>query len=181
MAWGRASDSRLQEPRFKSCAAVLKPWACFFTLHWSSSLCCINEYLAVDSGGYVCEQPSRIKCSIWLDASQRSRDGVWVNRSVREVKCKTLWMVLRTGYIRPLPFISIMWTFQRMHKLSNRDNVSRPRQAHSWLTISAFLRLETNKWQVILVIFPCLPTCPGVLHNILYVYAPNKITKIWFL
>ena len=34
------------------------------------------EYLATDSGGYVYEQPSRINCSIWLDASQRSRDGV---------------------------------------------------------------------------------------------------------
>ena len=32
------------------------------------------------------EQPSRINCSIWLDASQRSRDGVRLNRSVREVK-----------------------------------------------------------------------------------------------
>ena len=35
-----------------------------------------NEYLAIDSGGYVYEQSSRINCSIWLDASQRSRDGV---------------------------------------------------------------------------------------------------------
>ena len=35
-----------------------------------------NEYLAIYSGGYVYEQPSRINCSIWLDASQRSRDGV---------------------------------------------------------------------------------------------------------
>ena len=25
-----------------------------------------NEYLAIDSGGYVYEQPSRINCSIWL-------------------------------------------------------------------------------------------------------------------
>ena len=48
----------------------------FFTLHCSSSLSCINEYLAIDNGGYVYEQPSRINCSIWLDASQRSRDGV---------------------------------------------------------------------------------------------------------
>ena len=36
----------------------------------------LNEYLAVESGGYVYEQLSRINCSIWLDASQRSRDGV---------------------------------------------------------------------------------------------------------
>ena len=27
-------------------------------------LSCINEYLAIDSGGYVYEQPSRINCSI---------------------------------------------------------------------------------------------------------------------
>ena len=31
-----------------------------------------NEYLAIDSGGYVYEQPSHINCSKWLDASQRS-------------------------------------------------------------------------------------------------------------
>ena len=35
-----------------------------FTLHSSSSLSCINEYLAIDSGGYVYEQPPRINCSI---------------------------------------------------------------------------------------------------------------------
>ena len=73
---GRASDSRLREPGFDSCAAVLKPWASLFTLHCSNSLSCINEYLAIDSGVYVFEQPSRNNCSIWLDASQRSRDGV---------------------------------------------------------------------------------------------------------
>ena len=48
----------------------------FFTLHCSSSLSCLNEYLTIVSGGYVYEQPSRINCSVWLDASQRSRDGV---------------------------------------------------------------------------------------------------------
>ena len=35
-----------------------------------------TEYLAIDSGGYVYEQPSRINCSIWLDSSQRRRDDV---------------------------------------------------------------------------------------------------------
>ena len=68
---GRASDCRLRGPVFESCAAVLKPWASVFTLHCSSSLNCMNEYLATDSGGYIYEQPSRINCSIWLDASQR--------------------------------------------------------------------------------------------------------------
>ena len=95
---GTASGSQLRRPRLESYAAVLKPWASFFTLHCSSSLSCINEYLATDSGGYVYEQATRINCSIWLDASQRNWDGVWLNGSAREVKCKVLWMVLRTGY-----------------------------------------------------------------------------------
>ena len=32
---------------------MLKPWASFFTLHCSSSLSYINEYLAIDSGGQL--------------------------------------------------------------------------------------------------------------------------------
>ena len=73
---GRASDSRLRGPGFESCAAVLKPCASIFTLHCFSTLSCINEYLDIDSGEYVYEQSSGINCSIWLDASKRSRDGV---------------------------------------------------------------------------------------------------------
>ena len=69
---GGASDSRLRELGFKSCAAGLKSLGNVFTLHCFSLLSCINEYLAIDSGGYVYEQPSHIKCSMWLDASQRS-------------------------------------------------------------------------------------------------------------
>ena len=103
---GRALDSRLREPRFKSCAVVLKPWASFFTLHCSSSLSCTNEYLAIDNGRYVYEQPSCINCTIWLDASQRSWDGVWVNRSVKEVKCKALWG-LDTALYKNLPFLHL--------------------------------------------------------------------------
>ena len=57
---GRASDSRLRKSGFESCATVLKPWAIFFTLRCSSSFSCINEYLTIDSGEYVYEQPSRI-------------------------------------------------------------------------------------------------------------------------
>ena len=71
----RASDYRLREPGFESCAAVLKPWARVSTLHYSSSLSFINEYLTVVD---MCTNSLRalIHCSIWLDASQRSRDGV---------------------------------------------------------------------------------------------------------
>ena len=50
---GRAPASWLQEPGFESYAAVLKSWASFSTLHCSSSLSCINEYLAIYSGGCV--------------------------------------------------------------------------------------------------------------------------------
>jgi len=73
---GRALDSRLREPGFESCAAVLKPWASFFTLHCSSSLSCLNEYLAIDNGGFMYEQSPSLNCSIRVDASQTSRDGV---------------------------------------------------------------------------------------------------------
>ena len=45
---GRVMDSRLREPGFESCAAVLKSWTSFFTLYCSSLLSCINEYLAID-------------------------------------------------------------------------------------------------------------------------------------
>ena len=84
---GRALDSQLRGHMLESCAAVLKHWASIVPLHCSSSLSCINEYLAIDSGGYG----SRINCSIWLDASQRSWDGV----SVREVKCNLEDWILR--------------------------------------------------------------------------------------
>ena len=56
--------TQLIEPGFEFCTAVLKPWASFFSLHCSSSLSCMNEYLAVSSGGYVCEQPSCINCNM---------------------------------------------------------------------------------------------------------------------
>ena len=69
---GRASDSRLRELGFESCAAVLKPWARFFILYCSSSLSCINEYLAIDSGGYVYEQSSRINWMLHREAEMVS-------------------------------------------------------------------------------------------------------------
>ena len=60
MQCGPDTDCR---PGLESFAAMLKPLECLFTLHCSSSLSCVNEYLAIDSGGYVYEQPSRINCS----------------------------------------------------------------------------------------------------------------------
>ena len=85
---GRVSVSLLRGSELNP--LMVKHWASYFNLHRSSSLSCVNEYLAIDSGGYVHEQPSCINCSLLRDASQRSRDGVCVNRSVTEVKCKVL-------------------------------------------------------------------------------------------
>ena len=54
----------------------VKPSAFIFTLHGSSSLSCINEYLAIDIGGYLCMNSLCALISTWLDASQKRRDGV---------------------------------------------------------------------------------------------------------
>ena len=51
-AVGRASDSCQREPGFESCAAVSNRGQ-IVSLHCSSSLSCMNEYLAIDSGGYL--------------------------------------------------------------------------------------------------------------------------------
>ena len=68
VARGRAWNCRLRGPGFETCAAVLKPNV--FILHCSNSLSRINEYLAIDKLWiWWYEQPSRINCSIWLDAS----------------------------------------------------------------------------------------------------------------
>ena len=89
---GRATDSRLRVPGFESCAP-----ASLFCLHCISLLSCIQEYMDIESGGYVYDYPSCINCYMWLDASQRSRDGLSVNKYVREVKYKALSRVLRIG------------------------------------------------------------------------------------
>ena len=76
----RSSGSRLRESEFESCAAVSSS----FTLHCSSSLSCMNEYLVVKSGGYLCTISLWTLIAEWLDATKRSRDGVWLNRTARE-------------------------------------------------------------------------------------------------
>ena len=41
----------LREPGFESCAAMSSHGQVFFTLHWSSSLNCMNDDLAEESSG----------------------------------------------------------------------------------------------------------------------------------
>ena len=84
-AVARASDSQLRvytEFRIMCCHA--KPGAILFTLHCSSSLRCMNEYLAIDSGGYLCTNTLQALVAPWLDASLRSRDGDRLHRHARK-------------------------------------------------------------------------------------------------
>jgi len=50
-------------------------WASSCTLPYSRSPSFINEYLVIDSGGYLGLDSFRTLIAAWLDDSQRSRDG----------------------------------------------------------------------------------------------------------
>ena len=88
---GRASDSRLKGPGFESCAAVLKPWASFFTLD-CSKFTLLYEYLAIDSGGYVYEQSSRIVAYGWMLPREVKTvfNRTDLTGNTGEVKCQAL-------------------------------------------------------------------------------------------
>ena len=55
------TDSRQREAGFESCAAVQNLGQGFFSTVY---IACMNDYLAIDSGGYLYKQPSRINCSV---------------------------------------------------------------------------------------------------------------------
>ena len=44
----------------------------------------MNEYLAIDSGGYLCTGSLHVLIAAWLDAYKRHQDSVILTRSVRE-------------------------------------------------------------------------------------------------
>ena len=48
-------NSQSREYGFESSCCHFEAWAILFTPHCSSSLGCINEYLAIDMGGYLNE------------------------------------------------------------------------------------------------------------------------------
>ena len=52
---GRMPDSQSREPGFESPLLPFRSWAFSFTSRRLSRLSCINEYLAIDSGGNVSE------------------------------------------------------------------------------------------------------------------------------
>jgi len=55
-----------------------------YTVYCSSSLYCVNEYLAINSVGYLYMNTLCALNILRLNASQRSRDGVRLNSSGRE-------------------------------------------------------------------------------------------------
>ena len=55
----------------------------FLTLHCPSSLSCMKEYLAIESGEDMRTSILRELIAAWLYASQRSQDGIQLKLSAR--------------------------------------------------------------------------------------------------
>ena len=62
-----------------------KYWAVSFSPLCLSSLSCIDEHLAIDSGGNVSANSFSAVIVAWLNASQRSRFVVGINRSIYHI------------------------------------------------------------------------------------------------
>ena len=75
----RASNSQSRDSGFESSFCRFEALIISFTPRCSSSLSCINEYLAIDSGGYLCTNSFLTLIAAWLKASQGSRDEKGVN------------------------------------------------------------------------------------------------------
>ena len=90
-------DSQSSEPGFESPFATVSKIGHFRSLHWRPcSLSCINEYLAIDSGGTVSDL---VLAHNFCLARMLPAVGVGMNRSVREgKKCEVLWAIQQTEY-----------------------------------------------------------------------------------
>ena len=66
----RASGFRLTEPGFESCIAVSNLGQAH-SPHFSSLFNRLNEYVAIDSGGYLRTNSLRALIATWLDISKR--------------------------------------------------------------------------------------------------------------
>ena len=62
----------------------------------------MNEYLAIDNGGYLYEQPSGINCSV-----ARCFPEVEMVFTVREVKCFEQFRVQNTAPYKKLPLVVV--------------------------------------------------------------------------
>ena len=110
---------------------------------------CVNEYLTLDIGGYLC---TNSLCTAWLNASQRSLDGVLLYRS-----CVPIFLLLRStitmGTRRsPVSGQHLFWTFPThilIHPLHQPVGHHRPQCCHryfSWDCIIGLLQVyESNR------------------------------------
>ena len=80
----RMLNSQLIESGFKPSCCHFVAWAIWFTSRCLSYFSSKNKYLVIDIGGYLCTNSLRTVIAAWLNTSQRSRDGVQMNRSARE-------------------------------------------------------------------------------------------------
>ena len=104
----RMPDSQSRKPEFKyPLWSRFEVWAFSFSPWRPSSLGCINEYLAIDSGRNAIEQSLRVIVA-WLECFPEKPSwwlGVCMNRSAMGGggggdECKALSAVQRTGYTR---------------------------------------------------------------------------------
>ena len=58
--------------RVRTLLCHVRPWANFITLHSSTSLALVNEYLATNSGGCQCTNSVCALIKAWLDASREA-------------------------------------------------------------------------------------------------------------
>ena len=65
-------------------------WAFSFCSRRLSRLSCINEYLAIDSGGNVSDLVVARNCCMARMLPREAENGVGMNRSARGGKCKAL-------------------------------------------------------------------------------------------
>ena len=84
-------DSQSREPGFESPFATVSKIGHFSFTSLHCSLSCINEYLAIDSGGNVSDLVLARNCCLARMLPGEAENGVGMNRSVREgKKCEAL-------------------------------------------------------------------------------------------
>ena len=85
-------DSQSREPGFESPLLPFRRLGIFRSLHCRPCrLSCINEYLAIDSGGNVSDLVLARNCCLARRLPGEAENGVGMNRSVREgKKCEAL-------------------------------------------------------------------------------------------
>ena len=85
-------DSQSREPGFESPLLPFGRLGIFRSLHCRPCrLSCINEYLAIDSGGNVSDLVLARNCCLARMLPGEAENGVGMNRSVREgKKCEAL-------------------------------------------------------------------------------------------